>query len=41
MKLPKAEIARIDPLLVLSERKLPKPKTKPATETPGTSESGG
>jgi murein DD-endopeptidase MepM/ murein hydrolase activator NlpD len=41
MKLPKAEIARIDPLLVLPERTLPKPKTKPAAETPGAGESGG
>ena len=34
MKLPKAEIARIDPLLVLPDRKSPRPKPKAPTDKP-------
>ena len=34
MKLPRAEIARIDPLLVLPERKQPKPKASGARDEP-------
>jgi murein DD-endopeptidase MepM/ murein hydrolase activator NlpD len=46
MKLPKAEIARIDPLLVLPERKLskpkpaPKPSTTPSADASSTPETG-
>jgi murein DD-endopeptidase MepM/ murein hydrolase activator NlpD len=40
MKLPRAEIARIDPLLVLPERTLPKPKPTRTTVTPSP-ETGG
>jgi murein DD-endopeptidase MepM/ murein hydrolase activator NlpD len=38
MKLPRYEIARIDPMLVLPERKLP--RAKPATEQPAPMDSG-
>ena len=40
MRLPRAEIARIDPLLVLPERKVPKDTPTPAAEAPRTPETG-